>query len=78
MRQAVKLSMTGTGDASLLARKDTYPRVGSTVNACEQKTAGTARETCTFNVPAGGGSYVVRVKNENAGTVVSVTAEMIE
>ncbi len=75
---SVKLTMTGTGDASLLARKDSYPRVGSSLNACEQKTAGTADETCTFKVPAGGGTYYVRAKNEQAGSVVTVTAETIK
>ncbi|HKA86134.1 MAG TPA: hypothetical protein VKE22_00660 [Haliangiales bacterium] len=75
---SVKLTMTGTGDASLLARKDSYPRVGSSLNACEQKTAGTANETCTFKVPSGGGTYYVRAKNEQAGSVVTVVAEMIK
>jgi hypothetical protein len=55
---------------------------GTTVHtdngACEQKTAGTANETCTFKIPAGGGTYTVRAKNEQAGTVVTVTAEMLK
>jgi hypothetical protein len=72
----VTLTMTGTGDASLLVgAKGTYPQIGSSRNLCEQKTAGTANESCTFSVAASGGLYWVRARSEAAHTTVTIVAD---
>ncbi len=73
---SVTLTMTGTGDASLLVGpKGQYPVLGARTNLCEQRTAGTSNESCTFNVSASGGTYWVRARSEAAGTTVTVVAD---
>jgi hypothetical protein len=76
-KKSVTVTMTGSGDASLLvgARNGSYPVIGASSNVCQQRTPGTANESCTFNVPASGGSYWVRARSEQANSTVSVSAD---
>jgi hypothetical protein len=74
--QSVTVTMTGTGAAWLLVGpKGHYPIVGSSANLCEQKTAGTANQSCTFNVSPAGGVYWVRARSAAANTTVTVVAD---
>jgi hypothetical protein len=75
----VTVRMTGSGDASLyVGPKGSYPVIGSSRNLCSEKTAGTSNETCTFSVSPQGGTYWIRARNEQAGSVVSVFADRIK
>lgn len=64
------VTMTGTGNSDLYVRLGGKPT--TTSYNCRSNGA-TSAETCTVKVPAGGGTYYVRVRPMTAGTV-SVTA----
>ncbi len=75
----VTLKMTGTGDARLMVGpKGKNAHIGwGSYNLCDADVAGTANQTCTFNVDPAGGTYFVRVRSEQDGTRVTLVADKL-
>jgi hypothetical protein len=75
----VTMRMTGSGAARLMVGpKGKNPRIGwGSWNLCDADVAGTANQTCTFDVDPAGGVYYVRARSEAEGTVVTLVAEKL-
>jgi hypothetical protein len=62
----------------MVGPKGRDPRLLFGNNICDANASGTANQSCSFDIDPAGGAYHVRVRSEEQGTRVTLTASKLE